>query len=84
MTDGIKWDMRFMTWYARRQACEEYPELFIPANAKGHEDQRSQWLTAQNSINLCDQAKQYLIDHDSVIDKPGFIKFFLSLVFQYC
>ncbi len=41
MTDGITWDMRFMTWYARRQACEECPELFIPENTKGQEDWRS-------------------------------------------
>ncbi len=69
MTDGTKCDRKFMAWHAWRWACEEYSELSIPSKAKCHEDWRTEGLKAQNNNNWNDQAEQYLIDHDFVINK---------------
>ncbi len=73
MTDGTKWEGKFNSEYAWRQTRSKLPELFIPAKAKAHEDQRMEWLTARNINDWMDGAKAYLVKHDFVIDIPGYI-----------
>ena len=73
MTDGMYREGYFHGADVWGKARTQHPELFVPCQAKNHEDQRTEWLTAQNINDWFDNHKTYLIKHSFVVDRPGYI-----------
>ena len=73
LTLQTEWDGKFSAEYAWRRTCNNHPELFVPAQAKNHEDRRAEWLTSQNINDWLDNHKKFLIDKGYVCDAPGYI-----------
>ncbi len=73
LMEGTDWEGKFLTSYEWMKACTQNPDLFTPCQAKSHEDHCAEWLSAQNINDWFDNHKDYLIQHEFVIDKPGLI-----------
>lgn len=58
------------TTYAWRQAWKDHIEHFVPAQAKNHEDQRMEWIKAQNTT--AGQIIIIFIQHEFVKDESEY------------
>jgi len=78
------WERIFSGADLWRKARTQHSELFVPCQAKNHEDQRAEGLTAQNINDCFDNHKIYFIKHEFVLDQPGYIckcQYYFTLFF---
>ncbi len=73
VTVGKDWEGKIPTNNAWKRAHADYPEHFVPSQAKDHEDRWAEWLTTQNINDWIDSNKKYIIDIDFVKNESGFI-----------
>ncbi len=72
LTLQTEWNGKFSAEDAWWRTCNNHPELFVPTQAKNHEDQRAKWLASQNVKDWLDNLKKFFRDKGYVCDAPGY------------
>ncbi len=57
LTLQTEWDSKFSAEYAWQRASNNYPELFVLAQANNHEERTANWLISQNINDWLDNHK---------------------------